>query len=233
MSLGSKKSKKPRPAPPPEMPTLNVDQLGYSIRYSAEEDAEAVASQLLRSSSSRFTTGGETNYNDLPPIREFCYDHRLVQPNNSAAHPINKIIAPPAASSASLASSTVSQRGTYTVKVHSRQRHSSTEFPNAIPDLDELDTQTPRRKETNNNLLRLRSDPSVASLLDLYDCHGALSDDAFSNSPEKQIGRAQVRRSGSTLRQLMGAHPSRGNTPENGSSEGDISWAERFLRYDI
>jgi len=80
----------------------------------------------------------------------------------------------------------------------------------------------------NGNLLRLRSDPSVASLLDLYDSHGALSDDAFSNSPEK-IGRAQVRRSGSTLRQLMG-EASR-HHDASGSIEGDISWAERFLRY--
>ena len=80
----------------------------------------------------------------------------------------------------------------------------------------------------DSRVLRLRSDPSVASLLELYDEHGRVANDAFCNdepSPPKD-GRAQVRRSGSTLRQLLGV-PSSGDGNEN--SEGDISWAERFL----
>ena len=84
-------------------------------------------------------------------------------------------------------------------------------------------------------MIRLRSDPSLASLLDLYDEHGKLSSDAFSNSPPKspiKEGRAQCRRNGSTLRQLLGA-PSLSSRHENdsGSEGGDISWAERFLAY--
>lgn len=80
----------------------------------------------------------------------------------------------------------------------------------------------------DSRVLRLRSDPSVASLLELYDEHGRVANDAFCNdepSPPKD-GRAQVRRSGSTLRQLLGV-PFSGDGNEN--SEGDISWAERFL----
>ena len=86
-------------------------------------------------------------------------------------------------------------------------------------------------------MLRLRSDPSVASLLDLYDDHGKLSSNAFSNSPPSspvKEGRVQCRRNGSTLRQLLGA-PSLSSRHENdsgtGSEGGDISWAERFLGY--
>ena len=84
-------------------------------------------------------------------------------------------------------------------------------------------------------MLRLRSDPSVASLLELYDEHGKLSSNAFSNSPPNspvKEGRVQSRRNGSTLRQLLGA-PSLSSRHENdsGSEGGDISWAEKFLAY--
>ena len=81
----------------------------------------------------------------------------------------------------------------------------------------------------------LRQDPSVASLLDIYDNEGRLDRNAFSNTPsanEKElskVGRAQLKRGGSTLRQLLGNPES---TSCTGSTEGDISWAEGFLRYD-
>ena len=86
-------------------------------------------------------------------------------------------------------------------------------------------------------MIRLRLDPSVASLIDLYDEHGKLSSNAFSNSPPSspvKEGRVQCRRNGSTLRQLLGAPSSsmssrHGN--DSGSEGGDISWAERFLAY--
>ena len=87
-------------------------------------------------------------------------------------------------------------------------------------------------------MLRLRLDPSVASLLDLYDEYGKLSSDAFSNSPPSspvKEGRAQCRRNGSTLRQLLGAPTtsslSSRHENDSGSEGGDISWAERFLAY--
>ena len=186
--------------------------------------------------------------------------------------------------------------------MHERTVISRTEFPNAIPSLltptkgrpksvplpitdhDTSDdesigpptakrpTITPRDQ---NRLLRLRQDPSVASLLNIYDSHGRLNNKAFSNSPvtsdereeehqceeehrgeeehqrkeehqreeeyqrkeehqreEEQvyaIGRPQHHRRRSTLRQLMGKSEP-GAQSNNSRSEGEISWAERFLQ---
>ena len=157
-------------------------------------------------------------------------------------------------------------RTTYTVKVHERTVISRTEFPNAIPSLitptkerpksvplpttdpDVSDhestspsttkrpTITPRDQ---NRLLRLRQDPSVVSLLNVYDSHGRLDNKVFSNSPEKSdqtceehvyaVGLPQHQRRGSTLRQLMGK-PDPEAQPNSSRSEGEISWAERFLQ---
>lgn len=81
----------------------------------------------------------------------------------------------------------------------------------------------------------------------MYDNNGRLDNKAFSNSPaetdravdaekqeketEKELlraeGRAQVKRSGSTLRQLLG-EPA-GNSKAGDLFEGDISWAERHI----
>jgi len=71
----------------------------------------------------------------------------------------------------------------------------------------------------------LRRDPSVASLLDMYDSKVRLDISAFSNMPpatekESFIGRAQLKRDCSTLRQLLGNSES---TNSGGSTEGDIS----------
>lgn len=145
------------------------------------------------------------------------------------AHPINKIIQTPASSTISLESSSLSQRGTYNVTVHQRRRHASTEFPHANRDLSNNEHGELQPVE-DSRILRLRSDPSVASLLELYDEHGRVANDAFANDESLLIqeGRAQVRRSGSTLRQLLGA-PCVNN--DNDNSEGDISWAERYLAY--
>ncbi|KAJ6607507.1 hypothetical protein B0H10DRAFT_552654 [Mycena sp. CBHHK59/15] len=207
-SIGSKRNKKKRgPAaaatahlhPIPELAVLD------------DSAAEAAANQLLRSSSARYAVVSEFDYNSLPPL----------------PHPINHVLQPhtPSSSTVSLASATTSvsstTRGTYTVKVHRRRQHSRTEFPDANRDVE--DDSAPR-------LLGLRSDPSVASLLDLYDEHGRLPSAAFSNSPPRGggEGRAQVQRSGSTLRQLLG-NPSSSVNSRGDAQEGDISWAERFL----
>lgn len=157
-------------------------------------------------------------------------------------------------------------RMTYIVKVHERTVISRTEFPNAIPslatptkerpksvplptaDLDASDdecigsskakrpTITPRDQ---NRLLRLRQDPSVVSLLNMYDSQGRLDNNVFSNSPVKDdqreeeqvytVGRPQHQRRGSTLRQLMGKLESEVQ-PNSSHSEGEISWAERLLQ---
>lgn len=140
----------------------------------------------------------------------------------------------------------VQRRGTYTVKVLERKLESRTEFPNANPTFNHVDEADvlqdsplakrvdPRRvpftPRDQGRLLRLRQDPSVASLLNMYDDKGMLDSMVFSNTPPNSApidelpGRQPVKRSGSTLRQLLGE-------PDNGENavEGDISWAERVL----
>jgi hypothetical protein len=146
-------------------------------------------------------------------------------------------------------SSSLQTRRTYTVTIRDRKVEARTEFPNANPPLetpprpshDRTDSRgrvpkyPPVTPKDQNRLSALRRDPSVASLLDMYDNHGHLDNKAFSNTPiasEKEPsrdGRAQVKRGGSTLRQLLGS-PESGH--QTSTAEGDISWAEAFLRYD-
>ncbi len=154
--------------------------------------------------------------------------------------------------------------GTYVVKVHGRTTHSRTEFPRANPpisptesrskesrartpqedsddeDDEDLLDRPPKLKEVKftprdtGRMYKLRRDPSVASLLNLYDEKGCLNSGIFEDSPPTPApttsgseGREPSERKGSTLRQLLGE-------PEphfalNATTEGDISWAERFL----
>jgi hypothetical protein len=155
---------------------------------------------------------------------------------------------------------------TYIVKVYERTVISRTEFPNAIPSLvtptkgrpksvplltadpdmsdeESVDPSTAKRPtitpRDQNRLMRLRQDPSVVSLLNMYDSNGQLDDKVFSNTPTKRdpsdgeqvyaVGRPQHQRRGSTLRQLMGKSDHDAQ-PNNSHSEGEISWAERLLQ---
>lgn len=144
------------------------------------------------------------------------------------AHPINEVVQTPATSNISIASTSVSQRGTYNVTVHRRKQHTAPEFVHSTA---EHYISRPERPGENSQLLGLRSDPSVASLLDMYDEHGRISATAFSNSPPspQKHERAQTRRNGSTLRQLLGNPSSVSSRNDMSAPEGDISWAERFL----
>ncbi|KAJ7115946.1 hypothetical protein C8R44DRAFT_793721 [Mycena epipterygia] len=214
-SIGSKKNKdaKKRLRIIHNVPTAPLQSISESGLL-PDDSGEVAANQLLRSSSARYAVVNEFDYNSLPPL----------------PHPINQVLHTPASSTVSLASASTSvnstTRGTYTVKVHRREHHALTEFPNANRNLDEPS------QRNNSHLLGLRSDPSVASLLDLYDEHGRLPARAFSNSPPSakgKEGRAQVQRNGSTLRQLLGNPSSSVNSRDAGALEGDISWAERFL----
>ncbi|KAI0064026.1 hypothetical protein BV25DRAFT_1914682 [Artomyces pyxidatus] len=220
LSIGSKRNKKRRALQAESSAVHNKED-----RKQQERDQEAAASRLLRSSSSRFNVVHEVDYTSLPPL----------------PHPINSLNPTPVATPSRAAS--IQTRGTYTVKVHPRTVHARTEFPNANPPLEtpsrsiNADTETSTRPRhlppvtprDKSRLHTLRQDPSVASLLDMYDKHGQLDNKAFSNTPTDSAkdGRTQVKRSGSTLRQLLG-NPD----PRNSTTEGDISWAERFLQED-
>ncbi|KAF9218956.1 hypothetical protein BS17DRAFT_790277 [Gyrodon lividus] len=220
-SIGSKKSKKRFAANHDTEPLPSIPQ---HLKPHQDESTEAAVSRLLRSSSGRFAAESVMDFTSLPPL----------------PHPINSVIPPPTMSTATLGS--VSGKSTYSVTIHGRTVHSRTEFPNAYPPMDRV--FTPKRSLTDsarrrsksvpitprdkNRLLALRQDPSVAGLLDRYNDQGCLDSDIFSNTPSPpKGGRVQRRRTGSTLRQLLG-HPS---SPElrNSSAEGDISWAEKFL----
>ncbi|KAF9454257.1 hypothetical protein P691DRAFT_692828 [Macrolepiota fuliginosa MF-IS2] len=227
-SIGSKKQKKRQQVPddlPPPLPSIDEERR----RKLEEEEHEAAVGRLLRSSSSRFAVVKEVDYSNLPPL----------------PHPINDVLAQcapqqrektpslrPSASTLSLASSTFSHHSTYSVTVHDRQRHAATEFPNANGELLKTPTNHRQRNESNRangHQLGLRSDPSVASLIELYDDHGRLPPETFSNSPpQEKHGRQQKKRNGSTLRELLGAPDSIGSKA-NSAAESDISWAERFL----
>lgn len=71
----------------------------------------------------------------------------------------------------------------------------------------------------------LRRDSNINTLLQLYDEHGHIDSGSF-ESPEK-AGRPQTKRSGSTLRNLLGVPES--GEGHNATWEHDISWAERIL----
>jgi len=222
-SIGSKRNKK-------KLALARSDGAQLEHIDEEEEEQEAAASRLLRSSSSRYAVGSEFDYASCPAL----------------PHPINNVIQTPAASSLSLSSSSATQRGTYTVTVHRRRQLALTEFPNANPPMshdlttphDSSDSRyrsksTPVSGRDSNCLQGLRQDPSVASLLNMYDEHGRLPPSVFSNSPPSpdKPGRVQTRRTGSTLRQLLGNPASRSRRKvDNSATEGDISWAERYLR---
>ncbi|TFK51814.1 hypothetical protein OE88DRAFT_1807737 [Heliocybe sulcata] len=210
----------------------------YAVPYSEtragrrNSEQEAAASRLLRSSSAHFEVVNEIDYSNLPPM----------------PHPINTLLSSPDPASAAPSIRSASTAPSYSVRIIGRETIARTEFPNANPPVSndaattpKRDTRTTPRRRLNSKkkapvtpreqdrLLRLRQDPSVASLLNMYDDDGCLGSEAFSNTPREGTGclsqgRNSVRRTGSTLRQLLGspAHA-------KGESEGDISWAERFL----
>ena len=84
-------------------------------------------------------------------------------------------------------------RDTYTVKVHARTTHSRFEFPGTNSSSDDLAqnniiTDGPPSVSTQ----RLFDDPSVLSLLDLYDSEGRPNSDAFQSTPPHACASSRV-----------------------------------------
>jgi hypothetical protein len=134
-------------------------------------------------------------------------------------------------------------RDSFKVTVHGRVRHSSTEFPFANPPLQPSHSRSitpstldsvlaspvdeqplPLSPGEARQLQRLRQDPSLTSLMNVWDAGGQPRAELFVNTP-----CAPKRRP--TLRALLGSEPLPRKQPVPGSPEheGDISWAERFL----
>ncbi|KAI0717986.1 hypothetical protein C8T65DRAFT_706944 [Cerioporus squamosus] len=249
-SLGSSKSRKNKKK---QNANARVDAEGRILSDKGTHDPDTSANRLLRSSSTKFSVMSEIDYTSLPPLPPSVQD-LLNTPSISPSPSLTTVATTPG----------LQRSGTYVVKVHGRTTHSRTEFPRANPpisptksrtrepraptpqqdsDLEDDDEQLDRRpklKEVNftprdtSRMYKLRRDPSVASLLNLYDEKGCLDSAIFENSPPSPApvssgpeGREPRQRTGSTLRQLLGE-------PEphfalNATNEGDISWAERFL----
>ncbi|PCH36222.1 hypothetical protein WOLCODRAFT_140264 [Wolfiporia cocos MD-104 SS10] len=212
-------------------------RLAQRIRVDAEDElvqdpstSDAAVNRLLRSASARLAGPSEPADASAPP----------------SAHRANRLSATPHFSASSSAS-TVTRSHTYTVgRVYGRTQHSCTEFPNANPRFsvhEQQDPHTPLRRSQDggdtahasrsalytprdeDRMHALRRDPSVASLLNMYDDQGRIDDDAFSNTPPRsRDGREQSKRPASTLRQLLG------NPERLGEAEGDINWADRYLQ---
>src|ERR1700722_3161403 len=243
-SLRSKKNK--------DKKSLFTTKVDHDLVHIQEEDQEAAVSHLLRSSSARFAVVSEIDYASLPPLREFIVtvllENHVLKPHISA-HPINSVVP-----EASLRNT---QTGTYTVTVHGRTQCSRSRlthaeiFPsNATPPSprDHTTTRQQQSKSTRHHLKRtplqmtqrdsnsihaLRQDPSVLSLLNMYDDHGRLPAKAFSNTPSPAKSRTPARHNGSTLRQLLGnpvTSPREHESEDDSELEGDISWADNLLR---
>ncbi|KAK7056398.1 hypothetical protein VNI00_002952 [Paramarasmius palmivorus] len=230
LSIGSKSSKKNKKKRSEIVHNVPVDEVGCRPEAPREDDTEVAVNLLLRSSSTRYAVVAEMDCTSLPPLREsrLLTNDNVLDTVSLIAHPIDNVLNTPGASTTSLASTSISRKGTYNVKVHPREQRNRTD---SGPQ-DALATpRAPKRDidsaAESSQFIRLRRDPSVASLLDLYDEHGNLPAKAFSDSPTKE-GRAQTKRSGSTLRQLLG-EPSSHHDPDSSNGEGDISWAERYL----
>ncbi|EIN09569.1 hypothetical protein PUNSTDRAFT_143091 [Punctularia strigosozonata HHB-11173 SS5] len=122
--------------------------------------------------------------------------------------------------------------------------------------LNVLALRTPRR-ERESRLLHLAEDPSVANLLmsNIYDSGGRVKSLAFANTsntsehgrhngslasaePDEinEEGRLQTRRTGSTLKELLGvteSQPRTGHESRYSTQEGDLSWAERVIGEEL
>ncbi|KAH8116448.1 hypothetical protein DFH11DRAFT_1725228 [Phellopilus nigrolimitatus] len=193
-------------------------------------DSEAAFSRLLRSSSAHFNVVSEVDYNLLPPI----------------SHPINTVSSLSTTTLSPSRTSSVGTKNSYTVKIHQRQHHASTVFPNAYPPRTPHRIQqrsTPNLLETVNHrsrrrqvsdprkvpitprdisrLSRLRQDPSVASLLNMYDDNGQLDDTAFANTPARVQSACTANQCReSTFKELLGGES---------AFEADLSWAEHCI----
>ncbi|RXW23871.1 hypothetical protein EST38_g1983 [Candolleomyces aberdarensis] len=221
-----------------------------------EEENEAAVHRLLRSSSARYAVAHEVDYSNLPPMPHPINAVLSAQSSHQVyQQPTGHSTLAPSASTVSLSSVSLNtrQQGGYNVTVYRKQRLS--QGPEEVLATEKKKNRDSAHLNANDSrVLKLRSEPSLVSLVSLYDEQGQLPEGVFSNNdasdeverqpPKKAYrevpladeddddkvvatgGKAQCRRSGSTLRQLLGA--STDNKPAD-ASEGDISWAERFL----
>ncbi|TBU37514.1 hypothetical protein BD309DRAFT_611109 [Dichomitus squalens] len=254
LSLGSSKSRKNKKKQ--RAAHAIVDAEGRMLTQRPAQDADSNANRLLRSSSTKFSVMSAIDYTQLPPMPPLPHSMNdlLATPPLTPSPSLVTVATTPGLSRSGTYLVKVHGRTTHSrtefpranppaspTKAHKKQVSSTSEPAehDTSDDEDYVDPeQQPRLKAVNftpkdtSRLYKLRRDPSVASLLDLYDDHGCLDSNAFANSPPSPApihdvseGREPRPRTGSTLRQLLG-EPA---FAVNNTTEGDISWAERFL----
>ncbi|KAI0653278.1 hypothetical protein C8Q70DRAFT_928137 [Cubamyces menziesii] len=261
LSLGSTKSKKNKKKQQVAQANKEVDAEGRMLpkRPQVPQDPDTSMTRLLRSSSTKFSVMSEIDYTSLPPP-PLPLGQSPSTPSLSPSPSTLTVATTPGVQRSGTYVVKVHGRTTHSrtefpranpppsptkPSKSSRTAEPKTPFrerPADDNDQDEDDEPyRPRLKEVNftpkdnSRIYALRQDPSVVSLLKMYDDKGCLDHDAFANTPptpapisNDEEGRQPRPRTGSTLRQLLG-EPQPAFMANTNTTEGDISWAERFL----
>ncbi|KAI0640801.1 hypothetical protein C8Q79DRAFT_1099525 [Trametes meyenii] len=263
LSLGSNKSRKNK-RKENAAHTKDVDAEGRILprteRLRDHNDPDTSANRLLRSSSTKFSVMSEIDYTSLPPPPPLPSG---VIPSTLSLSPSPSLLTvatTPGVQRSGTYVVKVHGRTTHSrtefpranpppspTKPRSRRSEPKTPAQDRHDnrsddgDDDEDESRGPRLKEVNftpkdnSRIYALRQDPSVVSLLNMYDDKGCLDVHAFAGTPPNPApiptefeGKQPRQRTGSTLRQLLGeSRP--GYMANSNVTEGDISWAERFL----
>ncbi|KAI0741704.1 hypothetical protein C8Q80DRAFT_1110396 [Daedaleopsis nitida] len=251
LSLGSSKHRKNKKKQPAA--NSRVDAEGRIVADNGAQDLDTSANRLLRSSSTKFSVMCEFDYTALPPLHLLTTGTPPLSPSPSLV----TVATTPGLQRSGTYVVKVHGRTTHSrtefpranpplspTKSHRTRPSPVEQAQSPALECDDEEGQDEGHppvalKEVNftpkdtSRLYKLRRDPSVASLLNLYDEQGCLDSAIFENYPTSpspisapQEGRDQTKHSGSTFRQLLGE-------PEpayfRAAAEGDISWAERFL----
>ncbi|KAH9884784.1 hypothetical protein C8Q73DRAFT_660623 [Cubamyces lactineus] len=260
LSLGSTKSKKNKKKQLAAQANREVDAEGRMLpqRPLVPQDPDTSMTRLLRSSSTKFSVMSEIDYTSLPPP-PLPLGQSPSTPSLSPSPSMLTVATTPGVQRSGTYVVKVHGRTTHSrtefpranpppsPTKQSRTAEPKTPFhegptdDNDNDDDDEEEPRRPRLKEVNftpkdnSRIYALRQDPSVVSLLRMYDDKGCLGIDAFANTPptpapisNDEEGRQPRPRTGSTLRQLLG-EPQPAYMTNTNTTEGDISWAERFL----
>ncbi|KAI0765656.1 hypothetical protein BD413DRAFT_481915 [Trametes elegans] len=256
LSLGSSKSKKNKKKQN-AVHSKDVDAEGRMITQAKRDrqDPDTSANRLLRSCSTKFSVVSEVDYSSLPPP-PLPFSGTPSTPSLSPSPSMLTIATTPGVQRSGTYVVKVHGRTTHSRTEFPRANPppSPTKRPVATEpetpqqerhddehDLDEDHPHQPRLREVNftpkdnSRIYALRQDPSVVSLLNMYDDNGCLDVHAFASASPTVAptsaegdGHQPRQRTGSTLRQLLG-EPQPVFMTNTHISEGDISWAERFL----
>ncbi|OSD05467.1 hypothetical protein PYCCODRAFT_1362095 [Trametes coccinea BRFM310] len=260
LSLGSSKSKKNKKKQNTVHAKEAVDAEGRILpRELVPQDPDTSMNRLLRSSSTKFSVMSAIDYASLPPL-PLPTGATPSTPSLSPSPSMLTVATTPGVQRtgtyvvkvhgrttlsrtefprANPPPSPTKQRQAPEPKTPRQDRHDQYDDDDNDDNNDDA-ARGPRIKEVNftpkdnSRIYALRQDPSVVSLLKMYDDQGCLDVHAFASTPPTPApistefeGREPRPRTGSTLRQLL-VEPQPAFMTNN-TTEGDISWAERFL----